>query len=308
MAKNSLSDYDTTAANNTDVGGINVDASGNVSQGDDAIRALMSHLASYFRRGSDLATAATLDLDSVDSLFLDLTGTTTVTAVTLTATHMRMCRAASAFTLTASATLVVNGSTSTNASVQAGDYIIFWGYTSSTVRAWTLTGFSGSPLTAPADPGADRFYGWDDSAGAHIYFAPNPNLVFDTTNVRVYELIPAALSDETTELTTGTGKAAFVIPYNFTLVGVAASLTTASSSGTPTFDVNEDGVSLLGTKIVIDANELTGGSADYQGTAAGAATITDTAIAAFAKITWDIDVAGTGAKGAKGYLIGYRSA
>jgi hypothetical protein len=102
-----------------------------------------------------------------------------------------------------------------------------------------------------------------------------------------------ACSDETTDITTGTAKVTFRAPFAMTITGVRASLATASSSGTPTVDINEAGVSILGTKLSIDANEKT------STTAASAATITDTAIADDAEITIDIDAAGTGAKGLK---------
>lgn len=162
-------------------------------------------------------------------------------------------------------------------------------------------------IAALADPNADRILFWDDSAGAYVYLSLAPGLVISGTELRNLEVWGVALSDETTAITTGTAKASFSIPYQFKVVGAYVTLNTVSSSGTPTFDVNEGGSSILGTKIVIDVSELTGGSAGYQGTAAGAATITDDTIAAFAQITWDIDTAGTGARGAKGYLVGYRN-
>lgn len=163
-------------------------------------------------------------------------------------------------------------------------------------------------IAALADPNADRVLFWDDSAGAYAYLSLAPNLVISGTELRVLELWGGAVSDETTAITTGTGKLSFSIPYNFAVVGVYATLNTASSSGTPTFDINEGGTTILSTKIVIDANELTGGSSGYQGTAAGAAVISDAAIAAFAQVTVDIDTAGTGAKGAKVFIVGYRTA
>ena len=108
-----------------------------------------------------------------------------------------------------------------------------------------------------------------------------------------------AISDETTAITTGT-KLTARAPYGFTLTAVRASLTTASSSGTPTFDINEGGTTVLSTKLTIDANEKT------STTAATAAVISDSAIADDAELTFDIDVAGTGATGAKIYLYGTR--
>jgi hypothetical protein len=107
-----------------------------------------------------------------------------------------------------------------------------------------------------------------------------------------------AVSDETTEITTGVAKVTFRMPFAMTLTGVRASLTTASSSGAPVFDVNEGGVSMLGTKLSVDQSEKT------STTAASAATITDSALADDAEITIDVDTAGTGAAGAKVVLIG----
>lgn len=110
-----------------------------------------------------------------------------------------------------------------------------------------------------------------------------------------------AISDETTALTTGTAKVTWRAPYAFTLTAVRAQLNTASSSGTPTFDINEAGTSVLSTLLTIDSGELT------SVTAATPAVISDSAIADDAILTFDIDAAGTGAKGAKIVLYGTRS-
>ena len=91
------------------------------------------------------------------------------------------------------------------------------------------------------------------------------------------------------------------MPYAFTVTAVRASLTTASSSGLPTIDINEAGTTIISTKITIDASELT------STTAATAAVISDSSLADDAEMTIDIDVAGTGAKGLKVYLIGKRT-
>lgn len=114
------------------------------------------------------------------------------------------------------------------------------------------------------------------------------------------ECIIIAVSDETTAITTGNAKVTFRMPYAFTLTSVKASLTTASSSWTPTFDINEWWSTILSTKITIDATELT------SATAAIPPVISDAALAADAEITIDIDVAWTWAKWAKIYLIGHQ--
>jgi hypothetical protein len=91
------------------------------------------------------------------------------------------------------------------------------------------------------------------------------------------------------------------MPYAMTLTAVRASLATVSSSGVVTVDINEGGTTVLSTKLTIDASEKT------STTAATAAVISDSALADDAEITFDIDTAGTGAKGLKVWLIGTRA-
>lgn len=118
------------------------------------------------------------------------------------------------------------------------------------------------------------------------------------------ETIAIAASDETTALTTGTGKITFRMPYAFTLEEVRASLTGAgSTSGTTTVDINESGTTILSTKLTIDQGEKT------SETAAAAPVISDSSLADDAEITIDIDAVTGGADetGLKVYLIGYRT-
>lgn len=110
------------------------------------------------------------------------------------------------------------------------------------------------------------------------------------------ETFGVALSDETTALSAGAGKATFSLPYAVTVVSVYATLNTASSSGAVVVDINEAGVSILSTKLSIDVNEKN------SSTAATAAVLSDTAIAANAEIGFDIDSAGTAAKGLKVFM------
>lgn len=118
---------------------------------------------------------------------------------------------------------------------------------------------------------------------------------YDNTEVLI---IP--IGDETSNITTGTAKVTFHMPYEFSLLKVKAGLSTASSSGNPTFDLNDDGASVFSTTISIDANER------FSDTAGTTAVLTSTPriIASGSVMTIDIDNAGTGAKGAKLYLIG----
>ena len=111
-----------------------------------------------------------------------------------------------------------------------------------------------------------------------------------------------AISDEVTTITTGTAKVTFRMPAAVTLTagngGIRISLNTVSSSGLVTVDVNEEGVTILSTKVTIDVSEKT------SLTAAAPVVISDVSLADDAEITVDIDVAGTGAKGLKLTLIG----
>lgn len=115
------------------------------------------------------------------------------------------------------------------------------------------------------------------------------------------KVIQLAASDETTALTTGTGKITFRMPYAMTVTAVRASLTTAQTSGSEvTVDINESGTTILSTKLTFDNGEKT------TTTAATPAVISDTALADDAEITVDIDQVGDGtAAGLKVTLIGY---
>jgi len=131
--------------------------------------------------------------------------------------------------------------------------------------------------------------------GTNIISVVNPEPVVQQ------KVIPIACSDEDTALTTGVAKITFRMPYAMTLTAVRASLTTAQTSGASllTVDINENGSSILSTKLTIDNTEKT------STTAATAAVISDTALADDAEITVDIDLIGDGtAKGLKVYLIG----
>lgn len=124
-------------------------------------------------------------------------------------------------------------------------------------------------------------------------------------DVTVLQSIQIACSDLTTNITTGTGKSYFRMPYAFTLLpgaaGVRASVFVAQTAGSIlTFDINENGTSILSTKLTIDNSEKT------STTAATPAVISDTSLANDAEITIDFDQVGTAlAKGVIITLIGY---
>lgn len=161
---------------------------------------------------------------------------------------------------------------------------------------------SGGPITtsgtldiAAVDAGADKLVGWDDSAGKKIYFALGTGLstTGDTLNVTTnnYQWLQFAITNQTDTITAGTAKLTTRFPA-CTVLAVRASLKTASTSGGPfTVDINENGTTILSTKLTIDDNEKT------STTAATAAVISDSTIADDAEITFDIDDEGSGAVG-----------
>ena len=152
-------------------------------------------------------------------------------------------------------------------------------------------------ISAPSNT-ADRGQLYTN-ADNHLHFINGAG-----TDVKVTEeVFIVALSDETTDLTTGTGKASFHMPFAMTLTGVKANCTTAPVGATIIVDINEAGSTILSTKLSIDASELT------SSTAASAAVMSDTALADDALITFDIDQVGssTAGKGLKVTLYGYRA-
>lgn len=115
------------------------------------------------------------------------------------------------------------------------------------------------------------------------------------------KVVQLAVSDETTALTTGTGKITFRMPHAMTLTEVRASLTTAQTSGSIlTVNVRENGGQIFSTKLTIDNTEKT------SVTATTPYVLQDTSLGDDSEITVDIDQLGDGtAKGLKITLIGY---
>lgn len=114
------------------------------------------------------------------------------------------------------------------------------------------------------------------------------------------EAIQIACSDLTTDITTGTTKAYFRMPYAMTLTDVRVSLLTAGTTTGITVDINESGVSVLSTLLTTDATEKT------SETATTPAVISDSALADDAEITIDFDAVPTSGQGVIVTLIGTR--
>jgi hypothetical protein len=141
-------------------------------------------------------------------------------------------------------------------------------------------------LPAPADA-APQSLGATAAIGSSTDYARE-----DHVHQRDSDVIVVPVGDEASALSAGTNRVRFRMPFAATLLAVRASVNTAPTGSTLVVDVNEGGTSVLGTKLSIDATELT------SATAASAATITDSALADDAEISIDIDQIGSTTAGA----------
>jgi hypothetical protein len=148
---------------------------------------------------------------------------------------------------------------------------------------------------APLAPGTAAVGSSTDYAREdHVH--PLPGLVTSTTAglmrpVDLGDVIVLACSDETTDLATGTAKVTFRMPWAATLTDVRLSVNTAPTGSALIVDVNEGGVSVFGTLPQIDDGDTTSVGSVV------APVISDSALAADAEITVDIDQVGSSAAG-----------
>lgn len=120
MAKNKLEEWDETAANNTDVGGINLGEGMLPSDVNNAERESMAQLAKWL--GDDtISSATTTDLGSVPARAVTVTGTTTITGLgTIKAGTIKFVTFSGILTLTHNGTsLILPGAA--NITTAAGD-------------------------------------------------------------------------------------------------------------------------------------------------------------------------------------------
>lgn len=118
--------------------------------------------------------------------------------------------------------------------------------------------------------------------------------VIDTsvTDVQIHqEAFIVSASDEVSDLTTGSEKVTFRIPYNFLLQEVRGSVTTAPTGSSIVVDLNVDGVSILSTPLSIDATETT------SQTASTLPVISSPVISDNSEVTIDIDQVGSSVAG-----------
>lgn len=207
-----------------------------------------------------------------------------------------------------------------NAGTSAYDVAVANGFVGDEA-AWLLSlkGADGADGTDGVD-GRTVLYGTDvpttEGVDGDFYIRTTTHMIYGPKSAGVWpagtslvgpagtttESITIALSDLTSAITIGNSKESFRMPYAFTLTEVRAQLFTAQTSGSIlTVDINENGTSILSTKLTIDNGEKT------SVTAVTDAVISDAFLVDDAEITFDIDQIGSGARGLKIMLIGYKS-
>jgi|TARA_R110000796_G_scaffold74014_3_gene166158 hypothetical protein len=142
----------------------------------------------------------------------------------------------------------------------------------------------------------------DDSIAV---FSGTTGKIIKDSGIKITDLTETlAFSDETTSLTTGTSKLTFAMPnYATTLTGVSVNVKTAPTGSTLIFDLNEGGTSVLSTKVSIDIGEVN------SETSATPPVISDSAIAANAVMSIDIDQVGSTIAGVGGkFRLYYKKA
>lgn len=251
---------------------------GRVSAG--TVKILSQAIANLFKgtKGASIASAATVDLGAATGNTLHITGNTgPITSFGTAADGVER-------TLIFDSTPTITHDPATLICLTGANIVAAAGDTARVVSegagAWRMLSYSrksGAPLVAG---GVSSVNG---ASGAVTLALPCDIIV--------------ALGDETTAITTGTALVTIRAPRAMTLSAVKASLSTASSSGLPQFDVKKNGTTIFSTKPTIDVSEKT------TATAATASVLSTTAIAADDELTFDIVTAGTGAKGAKITLV-----
>jgi hypothetical protein len=95
-------------------------------------------------RGTDIASAGTINLTTATGDIVDVTGTTSITAITLADGLERKVRFTGALTLTNGASLVLPSGA--NIATGAGDFAVFRGYAAGVVRCVSYTKASGQSV------------------------------------------------------------------------------------------------------------------------------------------------------------------
>lgn len=160
---------------------------------------------------------------------------------------------------------------------------------------------AGSGVTmVPSSGKLDNTGGGTVTAATVFYFSSST--VWLVSGERQLETFAFAISDETTDLTTGLAKIRFRWPYDFALIDIRLQVSTAPTGAALIVDVNREGASILSPKLSIDDGEKT------SVTAATPAGITTNTIGDDEEVSVDVDQVGSTVAGRGGKVVfyGYR--
>ncbi len=171
MAKTAVEQWDTTAANNTEINSIPIDGAVTTpSQVDNIVRELMAQVAAQLGemnfKGADIASAGTTNLATATGWYIDVTGTTTITAFgTVAAGKLFIIRFTGALTLTHNATsLILPGAA--NITTAAGDVAFMMSLGSGNWRCVSFMRAAGLPTIGPNSSTDNTIPRFNGTAGA----------------------------------------------------------------------------------------------------------------------------------------------
>lgn len=200
--------------------------------------------------------------------------------------------------------LSTTGSTTTTVRLNKNGTVV------STSNIDLASGIFTNAITTPTIT-ASTFTAWDTytvditaagtgAKGLKVYFEGNYVNPFTATTSTIPWELGLALYDETTQIATGTTTITMLAPFSGTVTGVTISLSTSGST-LSTVNLKNNGTTIFSTKPTIDANEFS------SQTAATPPVITGSTLNVYDTLVFSIDTAGTGAKGLKCWLTGYRN-
>lgn len=248
-------------------------------------------VAALWEQGGDIASAGTISIG--EGGYFHVTGTTTITDIDFGVTkagRIAMLVFDGALILTHNATTLILP-TGANITTVAGDSCIVVSEGGDNVRVLWYQRKDGTPLVA----------GYTDEMAQDAVGGIVTGLYYNdgTPALSVIRVAQIQVTDPNGDaLTTGDGKAYFRVNSQldgYDLFAVAAQVTTVSSSGTPTVQINNvtQAADMLSTKLTIDANEV-------DSSTAAVPAVIDAAnddVATADQLRIDVDVAGTGTKG-----------
>jgi hypothetical protein len=214
--------------------------------------------------GADIASAATINLETSTGDLVDVTGTITITAITLNDGHERTVRFTGVLTLTNGASLVLPGAA--NITTAAGDFAVFRGYAAGVVRCVSYDRASGMTAGVAAFLGAPSSANLmaaltDETGSGPAVFATSPTL----TTPNIVGVTPTTATVTISNASPGVvgwtahGLALNAPVFFSTTGGLPTGLTAAVPATGTSFSANTylSNPTLYYVKTIVDANNFT---------------------------------------------------